>query len=62
MYKKQQMDQIATEYVTETLENVVQEEKTEGTQKEENCRECICGAKIPEGQFMCMECGRKIED
>lgn len=25
-------------------------------------RECICGAKVPEGQFMCMECGRKIED
>lgn len=22
---------------------------------------CICGAKVPEGQFMCMECGRKIE-
>lgn len=21
---------------------------------------CICGAKVPEGQFMCMECGRKI--
>lgn len=25
-------------------------------------KECICGAKVPEGQFMCMECGRKIED
>lgn len=25
-------------------------------------RECICGAQVPEGQFMCMECGRKIED
>ncbi len=25
-------------------------------------RECICGAMVPEGQFMCMECGRKIED
>lgn len=24
-------------------------------------KECICGAKVPEGQFMCMECGRKIE-
>ena len=24
-------------------------------------RECICGAKVPEGQFMCMECGRKLE-
>lgn len=25
-------------------------------------RECICGARVPEGQFMCMECGRKLED
>lgn len=25
-------------------------------------RECICGAKVPEGQFMCMECGRRVED
>ena len=25
-------------------------------------KECICGAKVPEGQFMCMECGRKVED
>lgn len=24
-------------------------------------KECICGAKVPQGQFMCMECGRKIE-
>lgn len=23
--------------------------------------ECICGANVPEGQSMCMECGRKIE-
>lgn len=23
-------------------------------------KECICGAKVPEGQTMCMECGRKI--
>lgn len=23
--------------------------------------ECICGAKVPKGQFMCMECGRKVE-
>lgn len=22
---------------------------------------CICGAKVPEGQFMCMECGRKVD-
>lgn len=22
---------------------------------------CICGAKVPEGQFMCLECGRKME-
>lgn len=27
----------------------------------EEIKECICGAKVPEGQFMCMECGRKIE-
>lgn len=24
-------------------------------------KECICGAKVPAGQFMCLECGRKIE-
>ncbi len=24
-------------------------------------KQCICGAQVPEGQFMCMECGRKIE-
>lgn len=24
--------------------------------------ECICGARVPAGQFMCLECGRKIED
>lgn len=24
-------------------------------------KECICGAKVPVGQFMCLECGRKIE-
>lgn len=23
-------------------------------------KECICGAKVQEGAFMCMECGRKI--
>lgn len=23
---------------------------------------CICGAKIAPGQFMCMECGRKVSD
>lgn len=25
-------------------------------------RECICGAKVPVGQNMCMECGRMIEN
>ncbi len=33
--------------------------------QEENRRppmkECICGAMIPAGQFMCLECGRKAE-
>lgn len=24
-------------------------------------KECICGAKVPYGQFMCLECGRKVE-
>ena len=24
-------------------------------------KECICGAKIMPGQFMCLECGRKVE-
>lgn len=27
----------------------------------ENYKVCICGAKVAEGQFMCMECGRKLE-
>ena len=30
--------------------------------KEVVMKECICGAKVPAGQFMCLECGRKIED
>ena len=25
-------------------------------------KECICGAKVPVGQVMCLECGRKVED
>lgn len=25
-------------------------------------RQCICGAQVPDGQFMCMECGRKITE
>lgn len=33
--------------------------------QEENKRppmkECICGNMVPDGQFMCLECGRKIE-
>lgn len=24
-------------------------------------KECVCGAKVPEGLMMCMECGRKIQ-
>lgn len=24
-------------------------------------KECICGAMVPVGQFMCLECGRKVE-
>lgn len=28
---------------------------------QEIMKQCICGAYIPEGTFMCMECGRKIE-
>ncbi len=34
------------------------EKKT--AQKEEKFLECVCGAKVPVGQFMCMECGRKV--
>lgn len=33
-----------------------QEEPTQQPMKE-----CICGAKVPAGQFMCLECGRKVE-
>ncbi len=29
--------------------------------QKQNYKECICGAKVEEGQFMCMECGRKVE-
>ncbi len=24
--------------------------------------QCICGAEVPEGKFMCMECGRRVEE
>lgn len=36
----------------ENLENAAMEEE----------KVCICGAKIGMGQFMCMECGRKVMD
>lgn len=31
-------------------------------QKVSAMKECVCGAKVPVGQFMCLECGRKVED
>ncbi|MDE7248021.1 MAG: hypothetical protein K2N43_09050, partial [Lachnospiraceae bacterium] len=40
-------------------EDIQQEQQS--AKKPPKTRECICGAKVPEGQFMCMECGRKIE-
>lgn len=41
-----------------SMENILKEQaKTE----QQPVKECICGAKVPAGQFMCLECGRKIE-
>lgn len=40
-------------------EDILQEQ--ESTKEPPKTRECICGAKVPEGQFMCMECGRKLD-
>lgn len=42
-----------------STEDIIKEQETE---KEPEMRECICGARVPAGQFMCLECGRKIED
>lgn len=44
-------------YCGRNLQGVAEQEE-----EPDKYRECICGAKVPEGQFMCMECGRKIED
>lgn len=35
--------------------------QTNGEARFKSARECICGARIPEGQFMCMECGRRLD-
>lgn len=40
-------------------EDILQEQEI--AKEQPKTRECICGAKVPEGQFMCMECGRKLE-
>lgn len=39
---------------------IMAEEREEKTEKVE-WKLCICGAKVAPGQFMCMECGRKLE-
>ena len=33
-----------------------------GGESVQKYRECTCGAKVPEGQRMCMECGRMMEE
>lgn len=40
------------------MEDIIKEQEVS---KAPEMRECICGAKVPAGQFMCLECGRKIE-
>ena len=35
--------------------------KSQQTPNQPPMKECICGAKVPAGQFMCFECGRKVE-
>lgn len=42
-----------------SIEEIINSQKTAQAPA---MKECICGAKVPAGQFMCMECGRKIED
>lgn len=42
------------------MEDILKEQETQ-RQSQVPMRECVCGAKIPAGQFMCFECGRKIE-
>lgn len=41
------------ESLKETSDSPVKEETLQ--------KECICGAKIMPGQFMCMECGRRVD-
>lgn len=41
------------------IKDIIQEQ--ESAKAPSKMLECICGAKVPEGQFMCMECGRKLE-
>ncbi len=43
--------------VKELLED---EKKASLPAKETESRNCICGARVEPGQFMCMECGRKL--
>lgn len=40
------------------MEEILSSLETSGRQA---MKECICGAKVPVGQFMCLECGRKVE-
>lgn len=35
--------------------------KIQEENKRPSMKECICGNMVPDGQFMCLECGRKIE-
>lgn len=35
--------------------------KGQNEPQQQPMKECICGARVPAGQFMCLECGRKIE-
>lgn len=44
-----------------SVEELLEEEKKAALPPNEaEAKTCICGAKVEPGQFMCMECGRKL--
>lgn len=45
---------------TSVGELLEEEKKASLPAKETEFRSCICGARVEPGQFMCMECGRKL--
>lgn len=36
-------------------------QKMSSDEPQKPMKKCICGAMVPGGQFMCFECGRKVE-